>query len=113
MKNRRNGFLLLEALMSLTLLVFGAAALMESLWISQQWMERGRLSHQIAMCLDQQAWLTLSNINLSPAACPDNTTVRSEAAPFSTSLVRVKWTASTVVGDTVHESSIEGFRSAL
>jgi type II secretory pathway pseudopilin PulG len=113
MKKRTRGFLLLEALMSLTLLGFAVVALMESFWIAELWMRRGRLSHQTAACLDEQAWLALSHVTIPSRACPEGFALRAQAQPFSLSLVRTKWTVQTTQGERTQESSVEGFGPAI
>jgi type II secretory pathway pseudopilin PulG len=114
MKKNAGGFLLLEALMSLTLLGLGMVALMESFHISKQWIGRARISTAAAACLDEQAWLSLSHITIPSTACPEDYGLRTQAEPFSLSLIRQRWTVTLPdQGGAPHDTSVEGFRSAL
>ncbi len=111
MKKTR-GYLLLEALIALTLLGLGIATFVESSWIARQWIERSRSLRQMAQCLEEQAWLSLGGISMPSMSCNETWTVDITATAFSTSLVRKKLMIRTPQTEKVYESSIESFQPA-
>lgn len=119
MKRReRRGYLLMEALIALSLLAGGVATVSSAFSQTRGVLERGGIQSALAVCAQEKILAETAGIRMGGAsngACADGLhsamfTWTRQDEPFSPHLRRVVWTASWTENGTLHEEPFEILR---